>query len=100
MAKIVETLEQFEQEVASGKTVVDFYADWCGPCKMLGPIFEQVSTETEGVNFIKVNTDLLPEVADRFEVRSIPTIIKLENGNEANRFVGLMGKDQLKTFAQ
>ncbi|ARU92222.1 thioredoxin [Spiroplasma clarkii] len=95
MAKIISTVKEFDKITSEGVTLVDFYADWCGPCKMLGPIFEQASTEVSGVNFIKVDTDALPEIANRFEVASIPTIIKIVDGKEETRKVGVLGKDQL-----
>gem|GEM_PF-4510436 len=66
---------------------------------MLGPLFEMVSKEVDGVNFIKINTDILPTIADKFEVASIPTIVKIINGKEATRKVGLLGKDALLELA-
>lgn len=95
MAKIIKSVDEFNEITKSGTTLVDFYADWCGPCKMLGPIFEQASTEISGVNFVKVNTDELPEIADRFQVSSIPTIVKIVDNAEVTRKVGVLGKDQL-----
>lgn len=99
MAKIINSVAEFEEIIKSGTTLIDFYADWCGPCKMLGPLFEMVSQEVKGVNFIKINTDLLPTVADKFEIASIPTIVKIVNGKETTRKVGLLGKDALLELA-
>ncbi|AHI52488.1 thioredoxin [Spiroplasma culicicola] len=100
MAKILNTVDEFNTQISQGTTLVDFYADWCGPCKMLAPIFEQVSTENTNTAFVKVNTDELGEIANKYEVRSIPTIIKFENGQEVARHVGMMGKDQLVDFSK
>ncbi|QGS51580.1 thioredoxin [Spiroplasma tabanidicola] len=100
MAKIISSAEEFYSEIAKPNTVVDFYADWCGPCKMFAPLFDQVSQEASNSNFIKVNVDELREVADKYEIKSIPTVVKFENGNETNRNVGSLGKDALLDFAK
>ena len=77
--------------------VVDFYATWCGPCKMFGPIFEEVSNE-ENINFIKLDVDKSSEVAREYGVMTIPTIIVFKNGKEVNRRTGFMSKEELKDF--
>ncbi|QBQ07352.1 thioredoxin [Spiroplasma gladiatoris] len=100
MAKIISTTEEFNAEISKPNTVVDFYADWCGPCKMFAPLFDQVSQEATDSNFIKVNVDELREVADKYEIKSIPTVVKFENGNEVKRNVGSLGKDALLDFAK
>ena len=89
---------QFEAEVIknSGVTVVDFWAEWCGPCKMIGPIFEEVSKELTDVKFVKVNVDECPNISSKLKIVSIPTIMIFKNGSPADILVGFMPKQQLK----
>ncbi|MDA4117579.1 MAG: thioredoxin [Thaumarchaeota archaeon] len=82
---------EFEREVLKSQTpaVVDFYADWCGPCRMVSPIIEQLSQEYAGrVKFAKVNTDENPEIAMKYGIMSIPTIIVFKNGQVAATVIG------------
>ncbi len=82
---------EFEKEVLKSQTpvVVDFYADWCGPCRMVSPIIEQLSGEYGGkVKFVKVNTDDNPEVAMKYGIMSIPTIMVFKNGQVASTVIG------------
>ena len=81
----------------SNKAVVDFYAQWCGPCKMFGPIFEEVSSEYD-FNFVKVDVDKSSDIARKYGVMSIPTIILFENGVEKKKFTGFMSKDDFIEF--
>jgi len=76
--------------------LVDFWAEWCGPCKMLAPILEEIANEQEGVlRIAKVDVDQAPDLARRFEVMSIPTMIVFNEGTPAKRLVGAKGKQQL-----
>lgn len=79
------------------KAVVDFSASWCGPCKMFGPIFEEVSNDND-FNFVKLDVDKASDVAREYGVMSIPTIILFENCKEAKRFTGFMSKDDFTEF--
>ena len=81
----------------SDSAVVDFYADWCGPCKMFGPIFEEVSLEKE-LNFVKLNVDNYSDIAREYGVMSIPTIILFKDGKEIKRNTGFMSKDDFVKF--
>ena len=93
------TDETFEKEVLGSTipVIVDFWAEWCGPCKMLAPIFEEVSTEYEGrLKFAKVNTDHHPDLAGAYDVSGIPCLVVFNKGEEADRIIGFAPKPQLK----
>ncbi len=87
----------FQNEIATGVTLVDFYADWCGPCRMIAPIVEELSNEMQGqAKIAKVDIEKAQKVTGSFGVTSIPTIILFKDGKEVQRIVGLKGKDDLK----
>lgn len=79
------------------EAVVDFYANWCGPCKMFGPIFEDISKE-KTINFVKLDVDSYSDIAREYGVMSIPTIILFRDGKEVKRFTGFMSKDAFIEF--
>ncbi|MBQ9872205.1 MAG: thioredoxin [Eubacterium sp.] len=92
--------DQFEAEVekAEGKVLVDFWAGWCGPCKMLSPVVEQLSNETPDVKFVGVDVDEAERLAVKYGISSIPCLILFENGAEAKRSVGFQPKPALAEF--
>lgn len=96
----VKTLIQatFKEEVlqAAQPVLVDFYADWCGPCRMLRPTLDALSEERADVKFAAVNIDENPELADEFDISSIPCVILFKNGAEADRSIGLVPKEALE----
>ena len=79
------------------RAVVDFYATWCGPCKMFGPIFEELSEESD-INFVKLDVDKNEDIARKYGVMTIPTVILFENGEEVKKHIGLMSKEELEEF--
>ncbi|MDF2503459.1 MULTISPECIES: thioredoxin [Clostridium] len=87
----------FQEEVKSGTVVVDFWAAWCGPCKMLGPVINELSGELEGrAKFLKVNVDENPVVSSNYKIASIPTVLVFKDGNIAETLVGFRPKAALK----
>lgn len=88
------TSENFESEVLqSDKPVlIDFYADWCGPCKMLSPIVDEVAEENTDIKVVKINVDNAQDLAMKYQVMSIPTLVVIKDGKEVNRSVGLIDK--------
>lgn len=91
------TSENFEKEVLNSEkpVVIDFYADWCGPCKMYAPIVESVATENEDIKVVKINIDNAQDIAAQYNVMSIPTTIIIKNGEEVDRAVGMISKSEL-----
>ena len=77
--------------------LVDFYADWCGPCKMMGPVIDELAEENQGTFKIgKINTDENPNSAKEYNVMTIPTILIIEDGKEVDRFIGVVSKKELQ----
>lgn len=95
---MVESLNSsnFEYSVSDGLSLVDFWAPWCGPCQMQGPILEELASEMTGVNIYKVNIDDEPKLAEQFSVMSIPTLMIFKDGEIKSVEVGVHTKEQLK----
>lgn len=91
----VESSKQFKEKIAHGLNVVDFYADWCGPCKLLAPIYESVAEELKDITFLKVNVDNLLDIASEYRISSIPTILVFKDGKMVAHHVGYLERSQL-----
>ena len=101
MSDITLTVDNFEEKVlkADKPVLVDFWATWCMPCRMIAPIVEEIAEETAGQAYVgKVNVDEQAELAVRYRVSSIPTLIVFENGQEQRRTVGAQDKEELLDF--
>ncbi len=87
--------DNFDAEVLKhkGKVFVDFYAEWCGPCKLTGPIIDELAGEIKDMKFIKINVDENPELAQNYSVFSIPNFVIFKDGQAVNQFMGAMGKE-------
>lgn len=97
---IIKNTEEYDAVLKDNKSVfVDFYADWCGPCKMVGPLVEELSREETDVKFVKVNVDDNPAIAQRYGIMSIPTLIVFKNGEIAGSSLGFQPKEALAQLA-
>lgn len=91
--------DSFEKGIEKGTTLVDFYADWCGPCRMLTPVLEKVSKDVQGQAVIaKLDIDHAQRIASTYKVTSVPTLILFKEGKEVGRLVGLRDAETVKEF--
>ena len=97
MMKIINT-EEFNEITKNGTTLVDFFADWCGPCKMLGPVLEKVSEQYNDIEFVKVNVDENMDLAQQYGIMSIPTVYLFKDGEVVNKMQGYVPEDGVKAF--
>lgn len=99
MATVSINEKNFNEEVSGAEVpvLVDFYASWCMPCRMLAPVLESLSAELDGrVKFVKVDVGEEPELAERYHVQSVPTLMVFRDGNITDTLVGAVGKEQIK----
>ncbi|NBO23713.1 MAG: thioredoxin [Chlamydiae bacterium] len=93
--------ENFAGKVSHGVTLVDFYADWCGPCRMLTPVIHEVADQLhDKAKFIKVDVDASQKIAAQFQVMSIPTLVLIKDGHEVGRLVGLRDAKTIRHFVE
>ena len=90
--------KDFQEEIKNKKILVDFYANWCGPCRKLSPIMEEIELEMKDkVKFVKINTDENIDTAKNYQISGLPTLLLFKNGNPVDRMVGLMPKGSIIT---
>ena len=100
MLKHIKDSAEFNNETAKGKVLVDFFATWCGPCKMLAPVLEGLDKtgELKDVKILKIDVDELPPLAAKYDVQAIPTLLYLKDGNVVRRQLGFLNKNQIISF--
>ena len=100
MSVIIISKENFASEVLNSNkpVLLDFYADWCGPCRMVGPIVSEIANERNDVKVGKINVDEQPELAAQFQVMSIPMLAVIKNGKLENQVVGYRSKEQIEAM--
>ena len=96
MVKDINAEEYSEILKSSNPVVIDFHATWCGPCKVLSPILEELDDEIEGVEFVKLDVDQHPQIAGQNQVMGVPTVVILKDGEVKDRFVGVQPKEVIK----
>jgi thioredoxin 1 len=100
MAIVYANDQDFNEKISSGLVLVDFYADWCGPCKMIAPVLEELSKEMDTVSIVKLDVDANPASAQSFGVMSIPTLILFKDGEPVKATMGFQPKPQLKAWIE
>ena len=100
MIKHIETKEELEALMKEGDVLVDFFATWCGPCKMLSPVLEQLDQEGFPVQIVKVDTDEALDLAMEFQVQAIPTLVFISEGKVVRKTMGYQRKDQIIEFCK
>ena len=98
----INSSEQFNQEIKEGKVLVDFFATWCGPCKMLSPVLEEVDKEgsASGLKILKVDVDENGDIAANFGVQAVPTLILFKDGQKVDVKMGYLNKNTLLSFVK
>lgn len=98
MLKHINTAAEFDAEIKEGTVLVDFFATWCGPCKMLSPVLEEVAQENPNINVLKIDVDEFGELAARYGIQAIPTLMLFKNGQRVETRMGYQNKNQLVAF--
>ncbi len=95
VTKITSATYETEVEKSDKKVLIDFWADWCGPCRMMSPVVDEIAEEMPDIKVCKVNVDEEPELARKFNIMSIPTLVVIKGGNIADTSIGLIDKSEL-----
>ena len=90
--------ETFKNDVKDGVVLVDFFATWCGPCKMLSPILEELASDRNNIKFVKMDVDENPNIAKEFGIMSVPTLVLFKDGQEIAKQTGFLPKDSLQNW--
>lgn len=98
MLKHINTVEEFNDSIKEGTVLVDFYATWCGPCKMLSPLLEELAEENPSLTILKIDVDEAEALAAQFAIQAVPTLILFKNGNAVEKRLGYQNKNQLISF--
>lgn len=98
MIEIIKDEVRFNELIKGEKVLVDFFATWCGPCKMLSPVIEQVEREHPELTVVKVDVDELPSIAGKYGIQAIPTLFLMKNGENIASQMGYINKNQLENF--
>lgn len=96
--KVINSKQELDDIIASGKTYIQFSANWCGPCRMMSPIVENMETDYPDISFVKIDVDKNREIAQEYNVRSIPKIVVMQNGEILNESVGAKNRQELRTI--
>ena len=101
MIQHVGTMERLKEELSRGDVLVDFFATWCGPCRMLAPVLEELDAKEDfNVQIVKIDVDDAPELAMAFQVETIPTLFFFSEGKAVRRYSGYLREDQLREFCK
>lgn len=98
MLKHINSKEEFDSSIQNGVVLVDFFATWCGPCKMLSPVLEEVAQENPNISVLKIDVDEVGELAARFGIQAIPTLMLFKDGQRVDTRMGYQNKNQLLAF--
>ena len=98
MLKHINSVEEFDSSIKEGVVLVDFFATWCGPCKMLSPVLEEVADEKPELTILKIDVDEVGQLAARYGIQAIPTLMLFKNGQRIETRMGYQNKNQLLAF--
>ena len=98
MIKHITNEQEFNEYIKEGLVLIDFFATWCGPCKLLSPVIEQVERQHQDLKVVKVDVDEAPFIASKYGIQAIPTLFLLRDGQVINQGMGYMNKNQLENF--
>ena len=98
MLKHINTVEEFDAAIKEGSVLVDFFATWCGPCKMLSPLLEEIADENPNISVLKIDVDEVGQLAAKYGIQAIPTLMLFKNGQRIETRMGYQNKNQLLAF--